>query len=154
MFNNAKSYLILVLLIVSVGLVFVNRSNQINAGSKIKSLSTELAAQTDLNSRLLINLKQLQSESDRLLKERQTISELNVKYKSNLDRIQNQLASELYSIQTLRQTENETVRNWIDTDVPSDVIGMLKYASSASDHSNGNQAGAAASRLPAAMPGK
>ncbi|MDP5205805.1 hypothetical protein [Alishewanella sp. SMS8] len=146
--------MILVLLLVSMGLGFANKSNKTNAESKIKSLSTELAAQTDLNSRLLSNLKQLQSESDRLLKERQTISELNVKYKSNLDRIQNQLASELDSIQTLRQTENETVRNWIDTDVPADVIGMLKYARSESDHSNGNQAGAAASRLPAAMPGK
>ncbi|WP_057785325.1 hypothetical protein [Alishewanella sp. WH16-1] len=138
MLTKFKSYSILVLLLIVIGLVSVWKSDRASYESKIKLLSDAVQTKAALVLELNSNLNQLQLEADRLRKERQFVSELNLKYKADLDRIEMQFESELESIRKLRQSENETVRVWVDTDLPADVARMLKYTRATGNNSNGN----------------
>ena len=124
--------------LIVIGLVSVWKSDRASYESKIKLLSDEVQTKAALVLELNSNLNQLQLEADRLRKERQFVSELNLKYKADLDRIEMQFESELESIRKLRQSENETVRVWVDTDLPADVARMLKYTRATGNNSNGN----------------
>lgn len=138
MINHFKSYSIWVLCLILIGLVFGWKSDRKGYESKLELLSLEIESKTNLVFELHSNINQMQLESERLRKQIQFVSELNLKYKSDLVQIEKQFEIEMDAIRKLRQNENESVRVWVDTDVPADAIGLLKYARAEVDNPNYN----------------
>lgn len=153
MLNKYISYLVLVLTFILIGLLFVIKTERASHEAKTKLLSNEIETKSALIYELNQNLNQMQLEADRLRKERQLVSEINLKYQSDLDQIERQFELELDTIRKLRHSNNETVKVWIDTDLPADVVGLLKYTRTESYNLNSYHPFTAAARLPATLPG-
>lgn len=82
------------------------------------------------------NLVNAEKQNKRLLKERTLLEQIREKHQAQLTSIENQLQTTNSQLDALRQSTNETTKNWANDCVPSAVISVFKYANARACNQN------------------
>jgi len=82
------------------------------------------------------NLVNAEKQNKRLLKERALLEQIRAKHLAQLTSIENKLQTTNSQLDALRQSTNETTKNWANDCVPSAVISVFKYANARACNQN------------------
>lgn len=83
---------------------------------------------SEIQKEYLTNSLSLSEKSNaKLLKERDSLAKINEQYNAELITLNAQHSNSQQQIKLLRQSTNETIKDWANACVPSSAVGLLKY---------------------------
>jgi Tfp pilus assembly protein PilE len=128
---------VLVLCVIGVSYYAYNtHRNYTEARNVIKNQALRLE-NSEIQKEYLTNSLNLSEKSnDKLLKERDSLAKINEQYNAELITLNAQHSNSQQQIKLLRQSTNETVKDWANDCVPFSAISLLKYARAEDCHTN------------------
>jgi len=138
-FSSIERIIIAVLLacVIFVSYVAYNTNrNYTEARNTIKNQALKLE-NSEIQKEYLTNSLNLSEKSnEKLLKERASLAKINEQYNAELITLNAQHSNSQQQIKLLRQSTNETVKDWANDCVPFSAISLLKYARAKDCHKN------------------
>lgn len=134
LFSSIERVLILALLLALAYATYqlAQSESDLNAAhTTIKTKDAQLETLSIQAEYLSQSVKLSEQQNQKLMRERDSISRINSEYERRIEIITSELAVTQFEIDNLRESHNETVKEWANNSIPCDAVRMLKYARSA-----------------------